>query len=272
MVNRKADSNIPGENSLMQEVSETHSVGEIICTYRERAGLSQEELAEIIHVSKGKLVHWENNETIPRISMVGRLIGALDIPDEELFNAVYSAREQKRINDAKIQTEEQAKIQVENEEVQRITHKQKAINLLLLGTAGFVAGVLLTFIIGAYKAANWCSPRIGGAACAGIPLGFRLLFGEVSFFKRRPLTPWEREQRRKRGMVEWVVVICFYLLMFVIAYFVGLFSFPNMLLYHAYKAGKKGTAYRIIMFIAFLLAALFYGILACCVVISVFTG
>lgn len=55
------------------------SVGEIIRKYREEAGLTQEDLAEIIHVTKGKVTHWENNETIPRASMVGRLIGALDI-------------------------------------------------------------------------------------------------------------------------------------------------------------------------------------------------
>ena len=119
---------------------------------------------------------------------------------------------------------------------------------------------------------QWYFPLFIGAACAGIPLGFRLLFNKESFLKRRPLSPWECEQRRTRSMIEWVIVICFYIVMFVVVYFVGLFSFPIMLLYHAYKAGKKGTAYRIIMFIAFLLVALFFGILASFILISSFSG
>lgn len=269
MVNRKADSNISLKNSLVQEVSENHSVGKIICTYRERAGLSQEELAEIIHVSKGKLVHWENDETIPRPSMVGRLIGSLDIPDKELINAVHSAREQKRLDEEQIRAEEQAAIQAECEEVQRIKHKYKALVLLGLGAVGFIAGVLFTFVTDSHKEAEWYFPLFIGAACSGIPLGFILLFDKDSFLKRRPLSPWEYEQRRNRSIVEWIVVICFYILIFVFACFIGLFAFPIMLLYHAYKAGQKRSAYRIVMFIIFLLVLLFYGIMACFIVISV---
>ena len=38
-----------------------YSAGQIIRFFREREGLTQEELADIIHVTKGKLAHWEEH-------------------------------------------------------------------------------------------------------------------------------------------------------------------------------------------------------------------
>ena len=268
MANRKVDNEILLGNSLAQEVSENHSVGEIICTYREKAGLSQEKLAEMIHISKGKLVHWETNETIPRAHMVGRLIGALDIPDEELINAVSSAQTQKRLDENNAQADFRAK----SEKFQRAKHKHEALLLLGTGVLGFVAGIIIVFITGSYKDTVWYFPLAIGAACSGIPFGWRMVFGKDSFLKRRPMSPWEYEEWRRRSAIEKIITICFYLFLFFLAYLVGFVLFPVILLYHAYKAGKKGTIYRIIMFIAFLVAVLFCGTIAFFIVMSAISG
>ena len=104
------------------------SAGQLIRFYREREGLSQEELAEIIHVTKGKLAHWEDDVTIPRPTMVARLIGALRISDADaplLMNAVKAAEEVK----AQEQAELQSIANEQNAESERLQHKTKAIKL-----------------------------------------------------------------------------------------------------------------------------------------------
>lgn len=65
-----------------------YTLGQLIRSYREKKGLTQEELADIIHVTKGKLTHWENDETIPRPTMVARLIGAW-INSDYVFTGEY---------------------------------------------------------------------------------------------------------------------------------------------------------------------------------------
>lgn len=238
---------------------ETNTVGQIIQKYREEAGLTQEELAEIIHVTKGKLVHWENNETIPRASMVGRLIGALDIPDDELINAVHVAQDKKILTEQKEREAKTTEEKAENEETQREYHKRRALTLLGLGVAGFIAGCLIVFFTESYKDTVWYFPIIIGVGCAGIPFGYKLLFGDSNLLLKRRRDPWEHEARYRRSMIEWVIVIVAYLFLFFIVWLIGSLTYPVVLLYHAYKAGHKKSAYRIIMFIIFLLAALFYG-------------
>ncbi len=88
-----------------------YSAGQIICFFREREELTQEELADIIHVTKGKLAHWEEDVTIPRPTMVARLQGALRISDKDmslLLNAVKAAEEKR--------AQEQVKSQADAEE------------------------------------------------------------------------------------------------------------------------------------------------------------
>ena len=60
-----------------------------------------------MHVTKGKLAHWEDDVTIPRPTMVARLIGALRISDADvplLMNAVKAAEEVKAQEQAELQS------------------------------------------------------------------------------------------------------------------------------------------------------------------------
>lgn len=92
--------NIEERRDFMNRTTE-YSVGQIIRFFREREGLTQEELADITHVTKGKIAHWKDDVTIPRPAMVARLQGALRISDTDmsfLLNAVKAA-EEKRVQE-----------------------------------------------------------------------------------------------------------------------------------------------------------------------------
>lgn len=120
-----------------------YSAGQIIRFFREREGLSQEELADIIHVTKGKLAHWEDDVTIPRPTMVARLQGALRISDTDmslLLNAVKAGEEKRAQEQAKLQ----AVAEEQSAEAKRLFHKTKAIHLALMGLGGFVIGFVFT--------------------------------------------------------------------------------------------------------------------------------
>ncbi|MGT2947457.1 helix-turn-helix domain-containing protein [Streptococcus chenjunshii] len=62
-----------------------HSLGEKIKTQRKYLGLSQEELAEKLHVSRQAITKWENNRGIPEI---GNLIAICDFFNWELDSLI----------------------------------------------------------------------------------------------------------------------------------------------------------------------------------------
>ena len=101
-----------------------YTLGQLIRSYREKKGLTQEELADIIHVTKGKLTHWENDETIPRPTMVARLIGALRIPEIEA-SFLIAAVEDAETTKAQQLADPQAIIDEQNNEDERLKHKHK---------------------------------------------------------------------------------------------------------------------------------------------------
>lgn len=60
-------------------------MGAIIRTYRQRAGLSTKELADMLETTDGSIRHWETDMNYPPMDQLKNLCEALSIPVEELF-------------------------------------------------------------------------------------------------------------------------------------------------------------------------------------------
>lgn len=257
----------------MKQLMDNRTVGQIIQTYREEAGLSQEELAEMIHVTKGKVSHWENNETIPRASMVGRLIGALDIPDEILIEAVHLAEDQKRQGAIAEKAEYQKMLSEALAEKERLEHKKRAIMLVTTGAIGFIGGCIFAVLRNAPSEAEWYFPLMIGALLAGLPYGIKMLFGNSKISIRNKYeNTRDYETRYRRSLTEWVLIFVAYGFLFFLVWLIGFLAYPVVLTYHAYKAGKKKTVYRTIMFTVFLLTVLVYGAIALFILLTAASG
>lgn len=59
-------------------------IGHNIAYYRERSGLTQDELAKIIKKKKGYVIRIEKKRAYPRIAMIARIAAALGISMHEL--------------------------------------------------------------------------------------------------------------------------------------------------------------------------------------------
>lgn len=49
------------------------NIGENLKKYREKAGLTQQQVADYIEVSKGAIGHWENNKRIANLTVIQKL-------------------------------------------------------------------------------------------------------------------------------------------------------------------------------------------------------
>ena len=61
-------------------------LGDKIRSYRKKAGLTQNELAEIIHITPQAVSNWERNERVPDLALFPLLSRAIGIRYDELFN------------------------------------------------------------------------------------------------------------------------------------------------------------------------------------------
>lgn len=234
---------------------ETYTAGELIRQFRESEGLTQEELAEIIHVSQPKLAHWEEGSTIPKPTMVARLTGALRLSNENanrLVKAVDAAQAIRNQEKAAVQ----AVINAQNEEIERLRHKRKVLTLLGFGALGFIGGYIFVFATGSYKDTVWYFPILIGIAVAGIPYGWNLLTDKSDVEYKEPYSPYPEVQRENL-----IIKLIFNVLKFIGAYLIGIIVFPVVLFYHAYKAGRKGSLYRTIMFLIFVAVCLLAGLI-----------
>lgn len=226
---------------------ENLTAGQLIRQYRESEGLTQQELADIIHVSQVKLAHWEEDETVPNLKMVARLKGSLRLSDEKvkrLQEAVAIVRAAKAQKKAELQSE----LNEQNEEIERQQHKRKAWTLFLAGLLGFLGGSVFTFATGSYRDV-WYFPFAVGVMTAGIPFGW--------WFFSRDRETYEPHYYYTNWIVDTIAIVVRFVLKLMLAYFVGVFAFPFALFYHAYKAGRKGSWYRKFMFVVFVVVSVF---------------
>ena len=239
---------------------ETYTAGEIIRQFRESEGLTQQELADIIHVSQAELAHWEEGVTIPRLTMVARLTGALRLSDDNA-DCLAKAVESSQVVRAQKNAAVQAVINQQNEEIKRLRHERKALILLGSGILGYVGGCIFTFATGSYTEV-WYFPLAIGALTAGIPFGWGCVL--------RSKDPYEVRYYYTDAIVDIIATVVRFLLKFILAYFIGVFAFPFALFYHAYKAGRKGSIYRTIMFIVFVAVSLFVGTILVIILMNAF--
>lgn len=226
-----------------------HSAGQAIRFFREREGLTQEELADIIHVTKGKLAHWEDDVTIPRPTMVARLQGALRISDADmplLLNAVKAAEDKKAQEQAALQ----AIADEQSAEDKRLFHRSKAIHLALMGLGGFAAGFVFTFLTGSTDDFPWYAPFVIGLCLTGVPFGWDLIRDKSGLRTRTIYYGLDAL------LIQFMADLIGFALKFIVAYVIGLVIFPVALFYHAYSAGQPGSLYKSVMRVLLILIVL----------------
>ena len=69
-------------------------LGKNISSYRKKAGITQEHLAELMHVSVSAVSQWETGKTLPDISMIPILCHVLDVSADDLLGIDAQMREQ----------------------------------------------------------------------------------------------------------------------------------------------------------------------------------
>ena len=229
--------------------------GQLIRQYREEEGLTQEVLADIIKVSVIKLDHWEKNETVPNPRMVARLVGALRLSEdkeEKLNKAMMIAR----ANREECRAEAQRIVDAQNAEIQRLYHKEKALFLFWSGIGSLVVSFLFFILTGKYRDVVWYYPILIGFVIASICFGWSTLSDKSDMYYKEPYSPDPYIQRDNE-----IIRLVFAVLKFIIAYIIGIIIFPIALLYHAYKAGRKGSLYKKIMGLFLVLVVIFIGII-----------
>lgn len=70
-------------------------IGQFICAARKRAGLSQEALAERLHVTRQTISNWEGGKSLPDIESLKSLAEALEVPVERLLYGEISPPQDK---------------------------------------------------------------------------------------------------------------------------------------------------------------------------------
>lgn len=240
---------------------EHRTSGQLIRFFRERSGVSKEDLAEAIQVSTTKLSHWENDETAPRPAAIDRLAGTLGLSAAEVLQLEKAASALKAAK-KKEEAEAQAVIEAERAEAQRLIYKEKALRLFWFGVIGFIGGFIFAAIRGGLQD-TWYFPFAIGAAFAGVPYGWSLLTSKDEEPIKDIYTP-DLDVARSNFFIK----IGFYFLKFVAAFLIGALGYPVVLLYHAYKAGKKGSVFKILMLIALIVVVVFLVIIVGAIVLS----
>ena len=231
------------------------SSGQIIQYYREQRSLTREELAQLLSVTPGKLSHWEDDITVPRPGMTARLVEILGIPqiDAQILLSAFETDKQKRLQ---IQADQQASLDAEQAEADRLAHKEKAVHLLIMGIIGFAAGFLFCFATGAYKDFPWYGPLAIGWATSGIPFGWKMISAEP-----KPYSPVEYY-----SLFDIFLKLLFFLFKFICAYLIGLFIYPVVLFYHIYKGCTKGSGWQKLM-LALLSIIILFLVVVCVITI-----
>lgn len=71
---------------LCRVSEEKETFGERLRRLRKKAGLTQEELSEILNISIRTFQRWEWGENLPRMNEIKSLASALKVPENELLN------------------------------------------------------------------------------------------------------------------------------------------------------------------------------------------
>lgn len=147
-------------------------LGENIRTIRKEQGLSQEELAERIHVVRQTVSKWEKG---PDAELLEALSEALETPVSVLLGKNVVLREEERTEMLAKKLEE-----INFQLARRKERERKALHgFFLLACAGITAGLLLLFFLKSpYLGWNFSDPE--AAVMGTLFHGFEYLFVRVS--------------------------------------------------------------------------------------------
>lgn len=77
-------------------------LGRNIYYFRNQSGYTQEQLAEVINVSRQTIYKWENNVAIPRADHIMALVKCLNISYNDLFDEELFDDEDEQIESIKV--------------------------------------------------------------------------------------------------------------------------------------------------------------------------
>ena len=86
------------------------SVGQKICELRKTKGLTQAELAAMLHVTDGAVSKWERGINFPDLAMIGPLASALDTTVTELLSLEDISKQEIVASISAISMEEKSKL------------------------------------------------------------------------------------------------------------------------------------------------------------------
>lgn len=75
-------------------MTNNETLGEYLCRHREKKGLSQLGLSELIDVSQAAIGQWERNTFIPKSNKLNKLAEVLDVPYDELKQLIVLRKKQ----------------------------------------------------------------------------------------------------------------------------------------------------------------------------------
>lgn len=70
----------------IEKINRQIAMGAVIRSYRMKAGIGVQELADMMDVSRGTILHWETDLSRPTVEQIRELIEILGIPFTELFD------------------------------------------------------------------------------------------------------------------------------------------------------------------------------------------
>ncbi len=94
-----------------------YEIGNRIRKYRKECGLTQEQLAEKIHVTKSRISNWEQGTNRPDADILGRICMALNVSPSDLLNVHLTddnltSHERKMLNAYREKTELQQAVDI----------------------------------------------------------------------------------------------------------------------------------------------------------------
>lgn len=119
-------------------------IGQYIFACRKRKGISQEELASLLEVSRQSISLWETDQTVPTLDKLQAMSKILDVSMDELtgITPIKNENVNQRKQVSKEEIEEYKKKQ--NKKLEKITFYVSLLNIILWRTGPF--GIIFSIV------------------------------------------------------------------------------------------------------------------------------
>ena len=217
---------------------DSKTMGQIICEYRKRKGLSQKALAEQLHITDKAVSKWERDIARPSIDMVSKLTPILEIPVETLLN-VTVPEQGTQASYPENTSEDVPQVSAEDTlldkwDPEREAYKDRVRQLLIQGVFGFVGGFFFAFItsLSDNDSFDIVFAFSVGLFVTGVPYGWELL-GKI-------IGNWFVV-----GSIPIMIIV--FMCKLVGAVLIGWAAYPIALLYNLMKVQRKGSKGKLVV-------------------------